>query len=326
MFRKMTTGTCSKRSTGILPVSNMGVPPMISDHGQDARGTHGRHGRATHGRDAHATTNRLLTSILAILFLSLGLGLADLGTVHAQEAPDVQTIVNKANIVAYYQGDDGRATVRMVITGKGGRTGERVFNIVRKDVQDGGDQKYFVYFQRPADVRRMAYMVHKHAGTGKDDDRWLYMPALDLVKRVAAGDKRTSFVGSDFLYEDVSGRSLEEDTHELAQTTDTLYVVKNVPKRPETVEFSYYNVAIDRKTFVPMKMEFYDKQGKLYRTIESTKVEVIQDFPTVTQSLVQDLKSGSKTEMTFTNVRYNICVGEIFEERYLRRPPQEVTK
>ncbi|OHB67185.1 MAG: outer membrane lipoprotein-sorting protein, partial [Planctomycetes bacterium RBG_13_62_9] len=209
---------------------------------------------------------------------------------------------------------------------KGGQTREREFNIVRKDVQDGGDQNYFVYFLRPADVRRMSYMVHKHTGAGRDDDRWLYLPALDLVKRIAAGDKRTSFVGSDFLYEDVSGRSLDEDTHELVQTTDALYVVKNTPKKPETVEFSYFNVAIDRKTFVPMKMEFYDKQGQLYRTIESKKVEVLQDFPTVTVSLVQDLKTGSKTEMTFSDVKYNIGVGDIFQERYLRKPPQEVTR
>jgi len=255
----------------------------------------------------------------------LSLGLAA-GVVRAQDAPDVQTIVNKANIVAYYQGNDGKATVQMVITSKQGQTRERLFNIVRKDVQDNGDQKYFVYFQRPADVRRMSYMVHKHADVGKDDDRWLYMPALDLVKRIAAGDKRTSFVGSDFLYEDVSGRSLDEDTHELVETTDAFYIVKNVPKKPETVEFSYYNVSIDRKTFVPKKMEFYDKEGKLYRTIESKKVEEVQGFPTVTLSVVQDLKSGSKTEMTFSNVKYDIGIGEIFEERYLRKPPQEVVK
>jgi len=95
-------------------------------------------------------------------------------------------------------------------------------------------------------------MVHKHADPDKDDDRWLYLPDLDLDRRIAAGDKRTSFVGSDFLYEDVSGRSLEEDTHELVETTDKLFVIKNVPKQPDTVEFSYFNVSIDRKTYVPM--------------------------------------------------------------------------
>jgi hypothetical protein len=240
--------------------------------------------------------------------------------------PDVQTIVNKANLVAYYQGDDGKAKVKMVIASKQGQKREREFIILRKDVKDGGDQNYFVYFERPADVRKMVYMVHKHTDANKDDDRWLYLPALDLVRRIAAGDKRTSFVGSDFLYEDVSGRSLEEDTHELIQTKDTLFVVKNVPKKPDTVEFSYFNVAIDRKTYVPMKMDFFDKEGKLYRVIESKKVEVIQDFPTVTKSLVSDLKTGSKTEMEFTEVKYNIGLEDIFQERYLRRPPREAIR
>lgn len=243
-----------------------------------------------------------------------------------QEIPDVQTIVNKANIVAYYQGDDGKAKVKMTVTDKQGRKREHQFNILRKDVSDGGDQKYFVYFELPPDVRRMVYMVHKHADPDKDDDRWLYLPALSLVRRIAAGDKRTSFVGSDFLYEDVSGRSLEEDTHELIQTTDEFFVVKNVPKQPDTVEFGYYNVSIDRKTYVPMKMEFFDKEDKLYRVIESQKVEKIQDFYTVVKSVVTNLKTGGKTEMEFSDVRYNINLGDIFTERYLQRPPREAMR
>jgi len=242
------------------------------------------------------------------------------------QIPDVQTIVSKANIVAYYQGDDGKTTAKMVITNKQKQKREREFNILRKDMEDGGDQKYFVYFQNPPDVRKMAYMVHKHADPKKDDDRWLYLPALSLVRRIAAGDKRTSFVGSDFLYEDVSGRSLEEDTHELIETTDEFFIVKNTPKQPDNVEFNYYNVSIDRKTFVPMMMEFYDKDNKLYRTIESTKVEIIQDYPTVVKSVVSDLKTGSKTEMEFNNVKYNIGLGDIFTERYLQRPPREAIR
>jgi len=244
-----------------------------------------------------------------------------------QASPDVRTIVSKANIVAYYQGEDGKAKIKMTITSKQGKKQYREFVILRKDVKDGGDQKYFIYFSRPADVRKMTYMVHKRAELKKDDDRWLYLPALSLVKRIAAGDKRTSFVGSDFLYEDVSGRSLEEDTHELVKTTDKLFIVKNVPKKPDTVEFSYFNVAIDRKTFVPMKMEFYDKKGKLYRTIESKKVEKIQGFPTVVKSVVTNLATGSKTEMEFSDIKYNMSLKDsIFTERYLQRPPREVMR
>jgi outer membrane lipoprotein-sorting protein len=269
---------------------------------------------------------RSIWKVAFTLVLSLPLLAAEKPDLTGQTI-DVQTIVNKANVVAYYQGDDGKAKVKMVITDKQGQRRERQFNILRKDVSDGGDQKYFVYFELPADVRKMVYMVHKHTDAGKDDDRWLYLPALSLVKRIAAGDKRTSFVGSDFLYEDVSGRSLEEDNHELIQTTDEFFVVKNVPKRPDTVEFGYFNVSIDRKTYVPMKMEFFDRENKLYRIIESQKVEKIQDFYTVVKSVVTNLKTGGKTEMEFSNVKYNIGLEDsIFTERYLQRPPQEAMR
>ncbi len=265
--------------------------------------------------------------LTVILILALSLPIVAAGENDAsKEIPDVETIVNKANIVAYYQGKDGKAKVKMTITNKQNQIRQREFNILRKDAEDGGDQKYFVYFLKPPDVRKMVFMVHKHADPDKDDDRWLYLPALDLEKRIAAGDKRTSFVGSDFLYEDISGRSLKEDAHELIKTTDEFFVVKNIPKKPDTVEFSYYNVSISRKTYVPMKMEFYDKDDKLYRVIESKKVEMVQKFPTVIKSVVSNLKTGSKTEMVFSNVKYDIGLKDIFQERYLRRPPREVMR
>lgn len=248
----------------------------------------------------------------------------------------VDEIITKANHMAYYQGADGKSKVEMTITDKQDRQRSREFIILRKNLGDkDSDQNYFVYFLAPSDVRKMVFMVHKHADVNTDDDRWLYLPSLDLVKRIAGNDKRTSFVGSDFLYEDVSGRSLEEDTHELIETTDSSYVIKNVPKTPESVEFAHYNVTIDKKTMMPMKMEYFDKTGTLYRTIESTKVEDIKakegdkevTYPTVTESEVKDLKTGSTTRMTFSNIEYNIGLKEdLFTERYLRRPPREAMR
>lgn len=243
---------------------------------------------------------------------------------------DVTEIVSRANLAAYYQGEDGKAKVKMTITDSRGLERNREFVILRKSEEDGGDQKYFVYFQRPADVRGMVFMVHKFVDAEKDDDRWLYMPGLDLVRRIAAGDKRTSFVGSDYLYEDVSGRSLAEDKHELVETTDKYYLVKNTPLDDDTVEFKYYNVYIDRKNFLPYKMEYFkadDKQGdRIYRTIEAKKIEVIDEYPTVVESLVTNLESGSKTFMEFSEISYNIGLKDIFTERYLRRPPREAIR
>ncbi len=273
-------------------------------------------------------------SIIIAAFFVLFIGFA-CGEGRADELT-VDEIVRKANHMALYQGADGKGKVTMVIQDKQGRIRMREFNMLRKNVDDRDrDQKYYSFFQAPADVRKMVFMVHKHVAIEKDDDRWLYMPSLDLVKRIAASDKRTSFVGSDFLYEDISGRSPTEDTHELIKKTDQYYILKNIPKNPDNVEFEYYIAHIDKKTFMPMKMEFFKKGDRLYRIIEATKLEEIQSaengkevaYPTVTTSIAKDLENGSMTEMTFSNIRYNIGLGdEIFTERYLRRPPRNAMR
>ena len=241
----------------------------------------------------------------------------------AAQAADLTAdeIVAKANDAAYYAGNNGRATVSMSLSD--GRS--RDFVILRKDVQGGLDQKFYVYFKAPADVRKMSYLVHKRPG--KDDDRWLFLPALNLVKRIAPGDKRTSFVGSDFLYEDVSGRGLDEDTHELAETTETQYVVNNTPKNPASVEFAYYRVWIDKDTFLPSKAEYLDKNGKLYRRVSSEKIQTIQGHPTPTEQKAEDVARGTSTTITFSEIKYDIGLKDrIFTERFLRRPPREVTQ
>jgi outer membrane lipoprotein-sorting protein len=238
----------------------------------------------------------------------------------------VEEIVEKANQAAYYSGDDGVADVRMVITDAKGGERTRAFRILRKNTGDE-TQKFYVYFKEPADVRRQVFMVWKEVKQGKDDSRWLFLPALNLVKPIAPGDKRTSFVGSDFVYEDVSGRSLWEDTHELIEETDTHYVIQNKPINPHAVDFSEYTVWIDKQTFLPMKAEYLDKNGKLFRRVEATKIETVQGHPTVIDSRVDDLARSGHTINTFSNIKYDTGLNEkIFTERFLRRPPREATR
>lgn len=233
-------------------------------------------------------------------------------------------VISRANDVSYYAGKDGRADVSMSIEDGKGSTRVREFTILRLNT-DNKNQKFYVYFTAPADVRKMAYLVWKNIE--KDDDRWLWLPALNLNKRIAPGDKRTSFVGSDFLYEDVSGRGINEDTHEIVETSDDAYLIKNVSKDQGQVEFSYYNVWIDKKTFLPRKAEYYDKNGKIYRRVEALKVDEVQGHPTVIESVASDIKSGSRTKNVFSNIKYDMGLDErIFTERFLRRPPREVTE
>ena len=266
---------------------------------------------------------KLIFTLLLSVFLLPGFLFTS--SLSAAESLTVEQIVERANLAAFYAGKDGRATVKMVITDAKGRERRRQFTILRYDLQDGGEQDFYVYFKEPADVRKMVYLVHKHPG--KDDNRWLYLPALDLVKRIAASDKRTSFVGSNFVYEDVSGRGIDEDTHKLLETNEQYYVLNNIPKDPKSVEFSSYKIWIDKKTFMPMKAEYLDREGQLYRVVEALEVKNIQGYPTVIRSRVKDLAGGGQTVSEFSRITYDIGLKErIFTERYLRRPPRAVRR
>ncbi len=287
---------------------------------------------------------RTLVALLALLPAS-GVLADDHGATGDANEPTVEQIVDRTNYVSYYQGKTGRAKVKMKIVDAGGQERSRELTILRwdaprpeddkagdpndkaddknKDVDDNrytGEQKFYVYFHRPADVNKTVFLVHKHLD--KDDDRWLYLPGLDLVKRIATADKRGSFVGSHFVYEDVSGRSVDADVHELEQTTKDFYVLKNTPKKPERVEFSYYRMYIHRKTFIVVQTDYYDKNDKKYRTYQAKKVKTIDGYPTVIRSRMVDRNSGGYTDMEYTSVEYNAGIPEdVFSERYLRRPP-----
>ncbi len=244
----------------------------------------------------------------------------------AQDLTDVEEIVKKTNHAAYYQGEDGRARVKMTIVDQSGQERTRELTILRKDAagEEDSGQFYYAYFHRPADVRETVFMVHKHLD--KDDDRWLYLPALDVVKRIAASDERTSFVGSHFFYEDVSGRGLDEDTHELVETTGTYYVIKNTPKDTGKVQFDSYTMWIEKTAFIPVKVE-YEKGGTAYRTTEVLEVKDIQGYKTVTQAKMTDTKMGGHTIAQYDDVAYDTGLPEdIFTERYLRNAPREHLK
>lgn len=255
-----------------------------------------------------------LFSLLLIVGLSVG-----------SMAQDATKIMKDSHLAYFYAGDDGVSDVHMSIVTKKGKERVREFVMIRKDIEEGGNQKYFTYFKKPSDVSRMTFMVYKTSEG--NDQRWIYIPSIDLIKPISADDKNSSFVGSDFSYEDVSGRHWSEDNHTLKEDQiidgKAVYVIESIPK-VEYQGFARKMSYIDKENMLPLKEEYFDKKNELVKEFHADKIEVIDGITTITTRVMTDVKKGGHTTVAFNKITYNVGVKEdIFTERYLKTPPRE---
>jgi len=261
-------------------------------------------------------------TMLTLIGISL-LAAALLGAGSAQ-AQDPVELMKTAHLNMYYPGDDGSAQVEMTITDKRGRTREREFVILRRDWDDGGEQRYYVFFSRPNDVKRMTFMAWKNPDGG--DSRWIYVPALDLVKPISANDKKSSFVGSDFAYEDVSGRHWGQDTHELMGEETfgdwQTYKIKSVPKEDDY--FAEKITWIDKDSMLIVREVYFDDRGRELKVFEVGSIEDVDGYMTATQRTMTTPRKENTTVIEFSEIEYDLGIEEdIFSERYLKSPPRE---
>lgn len=237
---------------------------------------------------------------------------------------DARAIVARSLDTFYYAGDDMRARVSMRLINPQGRERKREMTMLRKNIADGGEQRYYIYFHAPSDVKGTSFMVWKYLQ--KEDDRWIFIPAIKLVRRIAADDKRSSFIGSDFTYEDVSGRAVDDESHSLLRTEELdgrpVYVVESKPKAK--TDYERRVSWIDRERGLPLKEEYFDARGEKIRVFSADRVEQLGGQWTVTARTMKNLQTGHRTETRFDQVKYGIGLQQgLFSERYLRNPPRK---
>lgn len=235
-----------------------------------------------------------------------------------------RSAIEKARLRAFYSGKDRIATGHMTVEQANGVIRNRDYTVLRRDDKAGGDQSYFIHFTKPSDMADTTFLVKKHVKSTVDDDRWLFLPKLNLTRRIAAGDKRTHFVGTDLFYEDVSGRHIDDDAHILLDENEKYWVVKSTPKVQGSTEFTSYKTWIHKKTHLNIKVEYYKKEDTKYRVCKILKVRNVDGFPTPISGLVHDLETGSKTTSNLLSIKYNTGIPKgVFETRYLANPPMD---
>lgn len=236
------------------------------------------------------------------------------------------TAIAKKSLDAFYaQGKDMQTKVSMTLVNAQGGERKRELTLLRKNMPAAGEQRYYMYFHNPPDVKGTTFLVWKYAG--KDDDRWIFIPAIKLVRRIAASDKRSSFVGSDFTYEDVSGRDAADESHTILREENLgdrpCYVLESKPV--ERADYAKRVSWVDKERWLPLKEEYSDSRGRVTRVFSADKVEQIGGYWTVTQRTMKNMSAGQHTIVMFQNVAYDQGLADnVFTERSLREPPASV--
>ncbi len=203
---------------------------------------------------------------------------------------------------------DKVSVAEMKLIDSNGTTTERTLKMYTK-----GADYHLIRFLAPADIKGTGFLSRG------SDNMWLYLPALGKVRRIAGHVSHGNFMGSDFSYRDLSSSGLAKDfTATVVSYKDGEYELLLKPK-PDDASYSMVKLWVKDDTFVPLKMEFYDKSGKLLKILINTEIKNIDGkwFP---MSMVMDnVQENHKTEITVKELKINTGLRDsLFTDRTLK--------
>ena len=190
------------------------------------------------------------------------------------------------------------------------------------DGKDGMVEKLMFFFLSPPEIKNTAFLSWNYKKYDKDDDQWVYLPALRKIRRIASSSKHDSFFGTEFSYSDLNTRELDEDTHTFLKTElfqdRECYLVESIPKDKKDAYSKFINW-VDPERWVILKVKYYDRKGERLKT-QLSEWESVQNIWTSTSLSMENHLNGNKTIVTVKEVLYNNKFKEkLFHERTLKR-------
>jgi outer membrane lipoprotein-sorting protein len=240
----------------------------------------------------------LLTAALTLPALTAATAAADAESAGRELAQAVYDAPN---------GDDFAARAIMTLTEKGREPRQRQMYTLAVD-RGAGERWSLTRFTSPSDIAGVGLLTKDYPGD--NNDQWLYLPALDRVRRVSSSRKGGRFVGSDLYFEDLRDREVSMDRHVyLGKGKVGQLVCKVLESTPVDADNSVYTKRrswVHPGTLVPLRVDFYQAHSEQpVKRLIARRIKRIQGYWTVTDSIMQDLESGHQTRIQQTDVRYN---------------------
>ncbi len=218
-------------------------------------------------------------------------------------------------------GNDMEATLTMTLINS---QGDKRVRKIKQFIRDFGDvEKKIMFFISPADVKNTSFMNWSYDEEGKDDDQWIYLPALKKIKRISSDSKGDYFMGSDFTYDDLGDRKPSEDTHKILRTEKVngldCYVVESVPK-DEDYMYSKTITWVVKDRWYGLKKEFYDEDGELLKILTLNKADKIKGYWIIDDVEMNNVQKNHKTRMQLSDIKIDTGIpASKFTQRMMKR-------
>lgn len=269
---------------------------------------------------------RRTAKTVASLTLSLVIGAGLLTTSSASAAPSAKEIMEKASTTRIVDGSE--AVVKMSIISEKGQVRERTLALATKIYDDGKTEKRVYKFMSPPDVKGTGVLVYDYAS--KDDDVWVYLPALRKTRRIVSSQKSKSFMGSEFSYADVNAPTIADYNYKVLKEEsaggESCYVVEVLPKDDKVAKDEGYSKKIywvSKDTFAIRKGEFYDLEGKLLKELVSKNIQLLDPKKKRYRTMHMEMtnkQNGRKSVFESEKAALSTSLDdELFTTRYLER-------
>jgi outer membrane lipoprotein-sorting protein len=215
-----------------------------------------------------------------------------------------------------YNRDEGISMSRKLIMKLKDKRGKvRVRETISLRKYFGKEKKLAIFYETPTSVKGTAFLTFDYPEASRDDDQWLYLPALRKTRRISAANRGDYFLGTDLTYEDIKleTRISKEDYNYTTIGKETIdgretYVIEGIPKDKKIAKElgqSKVKVWVDAERWILMKAESWDVAGNFLKTVAIKDFKKVQNIWTYHTIHVLNHKTKHETEFILKDVVYN---------------------
>ena len=216
--------------------------------------------------------------------------------------------------------EDSQSLMKMTLINAKGQ--KKIRSMSMKVLEGEDEDKSLMEFLTPSDVKGTKFLSYEHVT--KDDDQWMYLPALKRVKRIASKNKSGAFMGSEFSFEDLSAFNIKDYVYEGEVKEVTVDGVKMFvgESKPLSKNSGYTKLIswIDTKTFLIQKVEYFDRKKKLLKTAYFSEYKKYGDVYRIGKIVMKNSQNDKTTILIWHDETIkNGLKNKDFHKRYLKR-------